>query len=141
MPCHRQDFSYKDLCVNDHPHLFSQPSPKIGPKQQSALSWVGIEPKNEWYEVQPGDGRFPIAFTGKVYVYHPPPPGGLEWAITSSVNKLFAAETCLHLRSFCGFSTIVDVSDRRRITVYADRISVYRWDLPDSSSPVRVSGV
>jgi len=31
--------------VNDCPHLFSRPSPKIGLKQQSALPLAGTEPK------------------------------------------------------------------------------------------------
>ena len=31
--------------MNDCPHLFSRPSPKIGLKQQSALPLAGTEPK------------------------------------------------------------------------------------------------
>jgi len=39
--------------VNDCPHLFSRPSPKIGLKQQSALPLAGTEPKIDGYEGMP----------------------------------------------------------------------------------------
>jgi hypothetical protein len=40
-----KDFPYQNLCVDDPAHPFNRPSPKIGTKEQSALSSAGVEPK------------------------------------------------------------------------------------------------
>ena len=37
------------ICRTIDPHAFSRPSPEIGTKEQSALSYVRIEPKNVFY--------------------------------------------------------------------------------------------
>ena len=37
------------ICRTIDPHAFSRPSPEIGTKEQSALSYVRIEPKNAFY--------------------------------------------------------------------------------------------
>ena len=52
--CHRQDFSHKNLYVDDLPHTLSRPSPKIGTEGQSALSLVRFELKEPSTEIKPG---------------------------------------------------------------------------------------